>query len=136
MTDEDGPGGDDDPEAPLADLAERVEARRDRTGEDRFEASFAEPEFEEVDAESVWEESPEEDSAFGAIGRVIEEGEETHVVSKRNFCERCRYLSSPPEVRCTHGGTEIREFVDKDHVRVHACPVVEERGLGDGGPSV
>ena len=135
-----GPGEDSDDEptgssgerpAPLADLAEDVDGRRERSDEDLFEAAFAEEPFEEVEEETVWDAVGEDDeSEFGAIGEVIEAGERTYVVSKRNFCERCRHFSEPPEVRCTNEGTEIREFVDMDHVRLYSCPIVEQRGLG------
>lgn len=118
-------------EAPLSDLAENVGERRERAGEpDLFDRLFDEQGFESVDTDAIWEESGEPaESEFGAVGEVIEEGEQTYVVSKRNFCERCRYFSEPPDVRCTHEGTEIREFVDMDHVRLYACPIVEERGV-------
>lgn len=123
-----------DRRGPLADLAEDVDARRDRSGEDVFEAAFAEQSFEEVDDDTVWADDGDDESKFGAVGEVIEAGERTYVVSKRNFCERCRHFSDPPDVRCTHEGTEIREFVDMDHVRLYSCPIVEERGLETEGP--
>ena len=126
--------GSDGRRGPLADLAEDVDARRDRSGEDVFEAAFAEQPFEEVDDDTVWDDDGDDESKFGAVGEVIEAGERTYVVSKRNFCERCRHFSDPPDVRCTHEGTEIREFVDMDHVRLYSCPIVEERGLEGDGP--
>jgi hypothetical protein len=49
-----------------------------------------------------------------------------HVVPTRSFCERCRYFSEPPEVDCSHEGTEIVELVDIDHFRVRNCPMVDE----------
>lgn len=118
-------------EAPLADLAADVDARRQRSAGDVFDAAFAEQPYDRLEQGSVWDAVEEDDdSEFGAVGEVIEAGEQTYVVSKRNFCERCRHFSEPPDVHCTHEGTEIREFVDMDHVRLHSCPVVEERGLG------
>lgn len=115
---------------PLADLAADVDARRERSAGDVFEEAFAEQPYESIDEGSEWDASDEdEESEFGAVGEVIEAGEKTYVVSKRNFCERCRYFSEPPDVHCTHDGTEIREFVDMDHVRLYSCPIVEERGL-------
>lgn len=136
--DRDAPSGDTDvpsgeaADAPLSDLAASVGERRDQQEPDRFDELFSEQGFEEVDEGAIWEATEEtETSEFGAIGEVIEEGEETFVVSKRNFCERCRHFSEPPAVHCTHDGTEIREFVDMDHVRVYSCPIVEERGLTD-----
>lgn len=138
--DADGPTDDsgetsDSPEAPLADLAERVGERRERAESDDADALFEEQTYESVEAESVWEDadgSPEPE--FGAVGRVVEAGERTYVVSIRNFCERCRHFSAPPRAQCTNEGTEIREFVDKDSVRVYDCPIVEERGLATDRP--
>lgn len=119
-----------DREVPLADLAEEVVGRRDRSDGEVFEEAFSEREFEAIEEESVWSSiDGEEASEFGAVGDVVEAGERTYVVSKRNFCERCRFFSEPPDVHCTHEGTEIQEFVDMDHVRLYACPIVEERGL-------
>lgn len=121
----------DDP-APLSELAETVSERRNRTDADTFDALFTEQSFEDVAGESIWEDVDDSNrSAYGPVDEVIDEGERTYVVPKRNFCEQCRHLSSPPAVACTHDGTEIREFVDKDHVRVHACPVVHELGFAD-----
>lgn len=118
--------------APLSELAETVTERRNRSDADAFDALFTEQSFEDVAGESIWEDVDDSNrSAYGAVDEVIDEGERTYVVSKRNFCEQCRHLSSPPAVACTHDGTEIREFVDKDHVRVHACPVVHDRGFAE-----
>lgn len=132
-----GPGRDDaedspDDDAPLADLADDVARRRERHDDDRIERAFSEESFEAIEEESVWTAIEEEDTSdFGAIGEVVEAGDRTYVVSKRNFCERCRFFGEPPDAHCTHPGTEIREFVDMNHVRLYACPIVEERGLED-----
>lgn len=122
-------------DAPLSDLAERVGERREQAESGDAEGLFEEVSFESVGADSLWDDpdAPLEPT-FGAVGDVVEAGEGAYVVSVRNFCERCRYFSAPPRARCTHDGTEIREFVDKDHVRVYDCPVVEERGLEQDRP--
>lgn len=133
----DGSSGEDGDrtDAPLSDLAERVGERRKRAESEDPGEFFGEESYEPVDPDSVWEESggPSEPS-FGAVGDVVEAGERTYVVSVRNFCERCRYFSAPPRAECTNDGTQIREFVDKDHVRVYDCPIVEERGLEKDRP--
>lgn len=136
LTDPSTDGPADDPEAaPLADLAERVGRRRGRAETDDFDTLFEEQPVDAVDGESLWDDPvASAESEFGAVGEVVEAGERTHVVSTRNFCEQCPYFSTPPRANCTHEGTEIREFVDKDHVRVHDCPVVEERGLSGERP--
>jgi hypothetical protein len=56
-----------------------------------------------------------------------ESGETGVVVPKSTYCERCAFAADPPTVACTRDGTEIREFVDRDRVRVVGCPVVAER---------
>ena len=128
-------GGEPQGDAPLSDLAADVAQRRSRAPEDLFERAFSEEPFEDLEADSVWSSIDEDDaSEFGAVGEVVEAGERTYVVSKRNFCERCRHFSGPPDVHCTHDGTEIREFVDMDHVRLYDCPIVEERGQEDRRP--
>ena len=48
-------------------------------------------------------------------------------VSKRRYCERCEYFSEPPDVGCTHGGTEILGFPDRETVRMVDCPIVAKR---------
>ena len=122
-------------DAPLSDLAERVGERRTRAESAGDGELFDERSFEAVDPDSVWDESGgTSEPSFGAVGDVVETGERTYVVSVRNFCERCRYFTAPPRAECSHDGTEIREFVDMDHVRVYDCPVVEERGLDKDRP--
>jgi hypothetical protein len=126
----DGSAHDD---APLADLAESVADRRDRADREPFEARFEERSIGASALESVWE-APSEEAGAAVDAEAIDGRGRTTVVSKRTFCERCQYLSSPPGVRCTHEGSEILEFVDKDHVRVQACPVVRERGAATTEP--
>ena len=132
---DDQPAEGDRADAPLSDLAERVGERRKRAEERASEERFEEQTFEAVDADAIWDDQPDSTGPAGvAVGDVVEAGERTYVVSVRNFCERCRHFSAPPNTRCTNDGTEIREFVDKDHVRVYDCPVVEERGLEKDRP--
>lgn len=80
--------------------------------------SFIEMSVDELDEDAIFEEL--------ADGQR-EEDQQTAVVPKRSYCERCEFFSTPPEVRCTNAGTEIRELVDTDHFRVVDCPVVERR---------
>ena len=137
-----GEAPDDDPQdgvaegdAPLADLADDVARRRSSPRKDLFERTFSTEPFEDLTADSVWSSiDGDGTSEFGAVGEVVDGGERTYTVSKRNFCERCPHFSGPPDVHCTHDGTEIREFADMDHVRVYACPLVEERGPEHDGP--
>ena len=120
----------DEAEAPLADLVERVDARREREALEDTEGLFEQRPYEELSGESVWtaaEEPPGPDVEAG--GEVLEASGRTAVVEKRNFCERCPHFAEPPRASCTNPGTEITAFVDKDHVRLKDCPVVEDRGV-------
>ncbi len=52
-------------------------------------------------------------------------GAAEHVVTKDTYCQSCPYLDEPPELACTHEGTEIVEVVDSERFRVRNCPMVE-----------
>jgi len=94
---------------------------------DPFEAPggvFEQVDVGAVDPDEVWDRltgEPESDTAPA-------DGEDDVVeVSKHSFCEGCEHFSAPPDVHCTHEGTEILEFTDVETVRVANCPVVVER---------
>ncbi|GGL25640.1 hypothetical protein GCM10009037_06600 [Halarchaeum grantii] len=55
-------------------------------------------------------------SASGAEGDV-------RVISDRT-CHSCEFFADPPDLACTHEGTEIRRVVDTDHYEVVNCPMV------------
>ncbi|MFB6252523.1 MAG: hypothetical protein ABEI27_12720 [Halobellus sp.] len=140
--------------APLADLAERVSERHGEPNTTRGAMSVNETEgdgptadveegpFEEVsvgdiDEEELWaslEESDEPTAAIGAdasaeavtpdAGPSVEATE--HVVAKEVYCQRCPHLDDPPDLACTHSGTEIVAVTDSDHFRVRNCPMVDE----------
>lgn len=78
--------------------------------------------------ESVWESL----SAEPEIEVEEKSGRRISTVNKHNFCERCEYFTEPPEISCTHAGTEIMAFVDIETVRVADCPIVEERERLEG----
>jgi len=80
--------------------------------------------------ESVWEDL----SAESEIEIEEEEsGRRVSEVNKHSFCEQCEYFTKPPEISCTHDGTEIMEFIDVETVRVADCPIVEERERLESG---
>jgi hypothetical protein len=104
------------------------------------------PLFEEVDtsgptAEEAWEqlereesfERPETSASRGA--EAVSQQRPEHDVDKRLYCQQCPYLSAPPELHCTHDGTEIVEVVDSDHFRVRSCPMIGEEGPNFEGAS-
>ena len=94
---------------------------------DPFESmgdAFTEMDVEGVDADDVWQRL----TSAEARGSVTTEAERTYAeVSKHSYCEQCEYFSEPPEIDCSHEGTEIVEFLDMDTVRVVDCPIVAER---------
>lgn len=126
--------------APLDDLSREVRQRRaERESEEADEEDlFSEVDVGDVDVDEVWEELLGEDSAE-AEGKAVGAGtaaEEVrasgperrpeHVLPKAEFCERCPYLSTPPELACSHDGTDIVEVSDVEHFRVRGCPYAVE----------
>jgi hypothetical protein len=112
----------------------------DRLGEPGAEDPFEDLGVETLPEEDVW---ADEDGGSVDADSIVPEvqesapdldvptGEKEAVVDKRRYCESCEYFSEPPEVACSHSGTEIRELVDVDHFKVYACPIVaKRRGLG------
>ena len=125
---------------PLSRLRDSVKERtREGEAEDLGEAFFEET-VDEVDTDSIWADLLMRDgTAEGQFEPIAEEqGAEgpTQIISKR-ICERCQYVSAPPELSCTHEGTTIHELVDVDHVRVQECPMVGPDGekKGQGPPA-
>ena len=122
----------EDAREPLADLADRVGERRGAE-ESGAEDPFDTVAFQELGEADVWDVIEEDKGTEARIGHASPSGDaDTTVVSKREFCEQCEYFAEPPEARCTHDGTDIREFVDRTQVRVSNCPIVEQRGLSTG----
>jgi hypothetical protein len=60
--------------------------------------------------------------SVGDAGSALPE----HVVPKDKYCQSCPYLDDPPELACTHEGTEIVEVVDNERFRVRNCPMIED----------
>lgn len=121
--------GEFDREAPLGDLASRIEAEAPPEDD-----PFEDMSVSEADAEIDWDELVEgeaEPAGGPTAARAEPVAPEEHVVDKRQFCQRCDYFSAPPETACTHEGTEIVEVVDSDHFRVRDCPMVGEDGEPD-----
>lgn len=109
-----------DRRAPFAEL-ERARDADEAPFED-LESVFEDRGVEEMDPDAVWDRlrsSPEPgaDSDEPAYADV----------PKHRYCEQCRFFSAPPDISCSHEGTEILEFLDTETVRVVDCPVVAER---------
>lgn len=149
--------GERDGDAPLDDLAREVSRRRRRAdddpGPDPGEDPFEEVDVGDLDEEELWaslsgEGSGVETDAAGApsadvsagFSSVVEpnavpvdgadadDARPEHVLDKREYCQRCPYLTAPPEVACEHDGTDILEVVDAERFRVRGCPMVTDEG--------
>lgn len=150
MTDDESPSETDDRrDAPLTDLAEEVGRRREERTADAVEEAFTEMDVEgDVDAEDVWDRldrnetttevedaaadpaldaEADDDPVAAPVGESVDVDGDERVIPSR-ICHGCRYFGSPPEMACTHEGTEIREMVDVDHYRVVDCPVIVDEG--------
>jgi len=91
---------------------------------DGADSVFEEIDVTEVDPDEVWEALASAESR----GSVSETRQHTYAeVPKHRYCEQCEWFSEPPDVHCTHEGTEILEFLDMETVRLVDCPVVAER---------
>lgn len=109
--------------------------RREGDPFESFEDAFDEMDIDKLDSDVVWQELTSAESR----GSVGERQERAYTdVSKHSYCEQCEHFSPPPDITCTHEGTEIVEFLDMETVRVVDCPVVTERedledddGFGD-----
>jgi hypothetical protein len=120
-------------DAPMADLARQVEGDREPPDpEEAFEAV----ETPEIDAEDVWADLEEGvDAEPVTTGKRVQgSGEgDVRVIPKRT-CHTCPYFGAPPELHCTHEGTEIRSVANPEEFEVVDCPmVVDEDDLG-GSP--
>ena len=155
-----------DAEEPL-DAGEPVTAEEPLDAEEPPDADevFDEMDVSDVDGEALWEELASGGSATDAnaaaepaatepsvdqsadrpVGEQPVGGQPTGaggdteetLVDKRQYCQQCPYFTEPPEVGCTHPGTEIVEVVEDGRFRVRDCPVVTETGpdrtVLDGG---
>lgn len=130
--DPDDVDGRTDPDAPLGDLAARVDDRRRERARTEEDELFTERDVGEIDRDSLWEQVTAEEPTETVEGTV----EDVREISKRSYCQGCEYFSAPPNVHCSHDGTEIREVVDLEHFRVVNCPIVREDErlgkMGDG----
>ncbi|QDX40616.1 hypothetical protein [Salarchaeum sp. JOR-1] len=123
--------------APLSDLATGVREREsERESDGEFDDLFSEVDVGELDGEQAWRDLlAEAEGEPLAIGQQVESEEDRDVrVIENRTCHNCQYFGEPPELHCTHEGTEIRRVVDTDHYEVVDCPMVvdeEEFDLPD-----
>lgn len=125
---DDGVGASDDgprvPEegrdGPLGDLAAGIDGRRERQTK-TDEELFDEVDVGELDADELWAQVEADEPTVEPRGE-----REVREVQKRKYCSQCEYFADPPEVGCSHEGTDILEQVDMEHFKVADCPVVLE----------
>lgn len=139
-TGSEAPKTDDDPFTELdAGTPDAADTGPLDTGEsdpfEGFERPDSDP-FEDFDGgesgldDTVWDDLSVDSEADSLSEQ--REGEKVSEVSKHRFCEQCPHFTGPPEIRCTHDGTEILEFLDMETIRIVDCPIVEEREeMGD-----
>jgi hypothetical protein len=94
--------------------------------DDPFEQGdlFEERDTEGVDPDTVWENLASSDETEHDPTDTERRFAE---VSKHSYCEQCEHFSPPPDISCTHEGTDIVEFLDMETVRLVNCPIVAER---------
>lgn len=146
----------DDQEAPLDELAREMRersAKRENGEANERAAVFEQVDVGSIDRERLWEDllngeaSGDDTEDVGSSGALVsvestdrtdaesatEVESETeipaHVVSKREYCQRCPHFSAPPDATCTNEGTDIVEVVSVDEFRVRNCPKVDDSGL-------
>ncbi|WP_121822430.1 hypothetical protein [Halostella salina] len=118
-------------DAPLGDLAARIDERRTERASATESELFTEQSAESIDSDRLWEQVTGADDATPPDDAGNAPQRDERVVSKRSYCQGCEHFSAPPDVRCDHAGTEILEVVDLDRFRVVDCPVVREEELLD-----
>lgn len=110
---------------PLGDLAADLDERSEPTPAD--DELFDEESVADIDPETVWEQvEADTDEEAGTVPPIDADERVERVVDTGSYCEGCEFFSAPPDVHCTHDGTEIIEMVDIDHFRVVDCPIVAE----------
>lgn len=123
----------DDPDDPFAELDRDVDGDLDADVDP--DELFDEMDVGDVDEDALWdaleegetsETAARADSVAATDDAVDREGGTT-VVPKSRYCQSCEYFSAPPEVACSHDGTEIVEHVDMETFRVRNCPIVAQR---------
>lgn len=117
-----GEGGPPLADGPLGDLVTDLHDRPDDGAE--FDELFEREDVGTIDGDTLWEQL--EDDEFDAASVT---DRQLHTIEKRSYCQQCEHFSAPPDVGCSHEGTDILEMPSLDTFRVADCPVVlaEER---------
>lgn len=129
---------DDGEREPLGDIAREVAERRKRRerrrnperrgdADDLFESTFGDAGDGELDDEELWERLAADDGVTAPVVEVdVDEDDDRDVRTvPSRLCHGCPHFADPPEMACTHEGTEIVERVDDEHFCVADCPMVD-----------
>ena len=116
---------------PLSDLATEVDERRRRSSGDDSDV-FEAVEVGEVDGEELWARLADADGRTVGVGAPAAESTDDRDVRTvpKTTCHGCPHFAAPPDVACTHEGTEILELVETDRFRVADCPVAVDDSVG------
>ncbi|MFP9191190.1 hypothetical protein ACLI4Q_05935 [Natrialbaceae archaeon A-CW1-1] len=106
-------------EDPFSELVDDI--RDSQRESDEFDDLFDQEEIPEIDPEVVWQQLESDDDK----PETGSEEQTEYTVDKRDFCQSCKYFSSPPNVQCTHEDASIIELVDFSHFRVRNCPMAK-----------
>jgi hypothetical protein len=123
-------------EGPLADVASEVDERRRKRGDsDAFESVTV----GELDGEKLWEQLAAGDDG-PTVAVPADEAPATEWPDPdrdvrtipKDTCHSCPHFGEPPELACTHEGTDILAMPDSGHFRVADCPMIVDEESIDG----
>ncbi|NEU55815.1 hypothetical protein FXF75_03225 [Halorussus sp. MSC15.2] len=119
-------------------MASEVDERR-REGTDETDA-FESVEVGALDGEELWDRLAEGETDGPAVAVPSDAADPAEPADDRDVrtipkatCHGCPHFGDPPELACTHDGTEILAMPDTEHFRVADCPMVVEgeEDIGD-----
>ncbi len=118
---------------PLGNLAEEVKERRNRQSKTVDEA-FVEVDVGGVDTDDIWTDLLGEDGGELVVTapQIDHDDRDVRIVPKAT-CHGCPHVADPPNLHCTHEGTDILSMADMDHFRVANCPMVADEDIDTMG---
>jgi hypothetical protein len=112
---------------PLSDFVSGIDQRRNRKSE-RVGDAFEEVEVGDADTDELWADLLGEDGGELVASAPREprwDDRDVRTIPKTT-CHGCPHVGDPPNLRCTHEGTDILLMPDIDHFRVANCPMVAD----------
>ncbi|MFH5800074.1 hypothetical protein [Haladaptatus sp. CMAA 1911] len=112
---------------PLSGLVSDIEERRNRKSK-RADDAFEEVDVGDVDTDELWDDLLNEDGGELVVSVPREAGWDDRDVRTipKTTCHGCPHVGDPPDLRCTHEGTDILSMPDVEHFRVADCPMVAD----------